>query len=361
MARQKSGSNKSIMGTPKHVDKSNLTAPSAEVIEDRIYYCTSCGKGYKKLKGSFRASQSPFFKGWGHIPVCIRCLDYYEKEYTERLGSSDEAIKRLALHLDIYFNESLLASSRKINTNQSRIAGYIAKANLLQYKDKTYDTYLEEEAEEQRLQNKIESFEDLNEIQHEQINQKTLTFWGVGFAPEDYIYLEDKYADWTSRHECKTKAQESIFQKICLMELQITKAIQNGDKVDNLIKSFNDLLGSANLKPVQNKDNALADQNTFGTLIQKWENEKPIPEPDPEWADVDGIRKYINVWFLGHLCRMLNINNKHSQMYDEEIARYTVERPQYEEDAEMSFDDIFGKAENREDNADDNEGVVEYD
>ena len=343
---------------PKQTKKINLTAPPKEVIEDKTYYCTSCGKGHKKLKGNFRASQSPFFKGWGHIPICIRCLDYYEKEYTERLGSSDEAIKRLALHLDLYFNESLLASSRKINASQSRIAGYIAKANLLQYKDKTYDTYLEEVAEEDRLNNKIESYEDLHEIQNENISQATLSFWGMGFAPDEYVYLDDKYADWTSRHECKTKAQESIFQKICLMELQITKAIQKGDKVDSLVKSFNDLLGSANLKPVQNRDNSLADQNTFGTLIQKWENERPVPEPDPEWEDVDGIKKYINTWFLGHLCRMLNINNKHSHLYDEEIAKYTVERPQYEEEAEMSYDDIFGKSENK---AVEDEGVVSYD
>ena len=87
----------------------------------------------------------------------------------------------------------------------------------MQYKDRTYDTYIEEEAEAERQNNKIESYEALDEIHHEQINQNTLTSWGIGFAPEDYIYLEDKYADWTSRHECKTKAQESIFQKICLV------------------------------------------------------------------------------------------------------------------------------------------------
>jgi hypothetical protein len=265
------------------------------------------------------------------------------------LGSNDEAIKRLALHLDLYLNESLLNSSKKIGADQCRIAGYIANANLLQYKDKTYDTYLEELAEQERLNDKIESVEDLQEIQNDSISPKTLSFWGMGFSATDYLYLNDKYQDWTSRHECKTKAQESIFQKICLMELQIMKAIQKGDKVDGLIKSFNDLLGSANIKPVQNKDNSLADQNTFGTLIQKWENEKPVPEPDPEWEDVDGIRKYIGVWFLGHLCRMLNINNTYSRLYDEEIARYTVDSPLYEEDSESSYDDIFGKAENKKD------------
>ena len=201
------------------------------------------------------------------------------------------------------------------------------------------------------------SVEDLVDIEQE-ISQKTLAFWGMGFAPDDYVYLNNKYDDWTSRHECKTKAQESIFQKICLMELQILKAAQKGDKIDGLMKSFNDLLGSANIKPVQNKDNSLADQNTFGTLIQKWENEKPIPEADPEWADVDGIKRYISTWFLGHLCKMLRIKNSYSDLYDEKIAKYTVEKPVYEEDAEMSFDDIFGKAEEGEEESTDALGLA---
>ena len=334
-----------------------LSVPSVENTEDRKHYCTSCGKEYKKLKGNFLASQSPFYKALGYIPVCKKCLDHYEGEYTEQLGCNDEAIRRLALHFDLYVDESLLGASRKINASQTRIAGYISKTNMIQYKDKTYDTYLDELAEEERLSNKIESLEDLQEIQKEyaDINEKVLTFWGVGFGPEDYVFLEDKYADWTSRHECKTKAQESIFQKICLMELQITKAAQTGGKVDGLVRSFNDLLGSANVKPVQNKDNALADQNTFGTLIQKWENEKPIPAPDPEWDDVDGIKKYIHTWFFGHLCKMLGINNKYSQLYSEETTKYTVERPQYEEDSEMSYDEIFGRLQNGEDD----EEVVE--
>jgi hypothetical protein len=127
------------------------------------------------------------------------------------------------------------------------------------------------------------------------------------------------------------------------MELQITKTIQKGEKTDGLIRAFNDLLGSANIKPVQNKDNSLADQNTFGTLIQKWENERPVPEPEPEWEDVDGIGRYIMTYFLGHLCRMLKFNNRYAQLYEEEINKYTVEKPRYDDDLETSFDDIFGQ------------------
>jgi len=156
MGRPKGSTNnpKSVSGVQKYVPKTNLAAPPPEA-DDKIYYCTSCGKGFLKLKGNFRASQSPFYQGWGYVPVCLKCLSHFEKEYTERLGSNDEAIKRLALHFDLYLNESLLNSSKKVTSEQCRIAGYIANANLLQYKGKTYDTYLEELAEQERLNDKI--------------------------------------------------------------------------------------------------------------------------------------------------------------------------------------------------------------
>ena len=108
------------------------------------------------------------------------------------------------------------------------------------------------------------------------------------------------------------------------------------------MKTFQDLLGSANLKPAQNNDNTLSDTNTFGTLIKKWEDEKPIPEPDAEWRDVDGIIRYISIYFLGHLCKMMHIKNSYSKMYEEEMAKYKVEKPEYEDDDEALFDSVFG-------------------
>lgn len=71
---------------------------------------------------------------------------------------------------------------------------------------------------------------------------------------------------------------------------------------------------------------------------------RPIPEPADEWKDVDGIVKYITVWFIGHLCHMLKIDNRYSEMYDAEIHKYTVNKPEYEEDSDTEeiFDDLFG-------------------
>ena len=114
----------------------------------------------------------------------------------------------------------------------------------------------------------------------------------------------------------------------------------NGTKISDDINAYNALLGSANLKPSQKKVEAQASDGTpFGVWIQRWENERPIPEPDKEFDDVDGITRYISVWFLGHLCKILKIKNSYSRMYEEAIERLRVERPEYvgEDDEELAL------------------------
>ena len=88
----------------------------------------------------------------------------------------------------------------------------------------------------------------------------------------------------------------------------------------------------------------MSDTASFGSLIRKWEDEKPIPEAKPEWKDVDGIRRYISVYFYGHLSKMFGFRNDWAKLYDEEIAKYTVKKPQMDTEDEnlVSYEDIFG-------------------
>ena len=76
------------------------------------------------------------------------------------------------------------------------------------------------------------------------------------------------------------------------------------------------------------------EQATFGTLIKKWENEEPIPDPLPEWKEKD-IFEYVKIWFLRHLSKMLNLNNPYQEDYEKELKEYEVE---------MSSDDFEGDA-----------------
>lgn len=307
------------------------------------YICVTCGKSFKKLDGNFPASQSEIYAGFeNHLPTCKRCLDKLYEHYCIVLGDEDEAIRRICMKYDIYYDQSLANASRKITKDRSRIHTYISRANLLQYKDRTYDTTIEEEKTQT-----IDTIEDIRkDNKNTKLTKKTINFFGLGYSEDEYQFLQYQYDDWTARHECKTKAQEELFKNICITQLKIQTASQKGDKIEQLMNAYQNLLGSANIKPTQTNENTLADQNTFGTLIKKWEDEKPISEPSSEWKDVDGIRKYINVWFLGHLCKMMGIKNSYSKEYEDEIARFKVEKPEYVDDEvneNYDLEDMFNE------------------
>ncbi len=308
------------------------------------YVCTCCGKSWNGREKYFGKSKSPLFRGNdGFVPICKMCVDRYFITLVDFFsGNEEKAIDRFCQIFDWYYDEIAVEATKKTPLNRTRISAYPSKLNLAQ--SQTGVTYLDtiKDRNTETL-NSLEELSEAKELKGVKVTQKTMKFWGAGFSESDYQYLNDKYDEWTTRHECNTKAQESLFQKIALLELKIMKATQTGEKLEGLISAYNTLLGSANVKPVQNNDGSLAEDNTFGTLIQRWENEQPIPEPDPEWKDVDGIRKYISVWFLGHLCKMMGVNNTYSKMYEEEIRRLSVEPPSYSEDEVASeYDSLFG-------------------
>ena len=60
--------------------------------------------------------------------------------------------------------------------------------------------------------------------------------------------------------------------------------------------------------------------NAFGTLIDKWENTRPIPEIDEELKDVDNIGVYLDVFFKGHLAKMMGMNYIHVWLPSHHIA-----------------------------------------
>jgi len=99
------------------------------------------------------------------------------------------------------------------------------------------------------------------------------------------------------------------------------------------------------IKDAQKGDaaNESFDDLPFGVGIRMFENARPIPKPIPELQDVDGVVRYISVWFLGHLCKMLGIKNTYCKLYEEEMEKRRVERPDLDdEDDEGAFNEIFG-------------------
>lgn len=311
--------------------------------------CFICGKEY--VETNFYSSNSKFFSSFGKIPYCKHCIgeifEQYCNEYKEEniLNPEKKAVKRLCAAFDIFYSNDVFDSAvkqiEKRNMKISVFSAYMKLIQLTQNKDKTYDnTVLKEERENMPTEVSEYEIESIN------VDPSVVNFFGAGFSEGDYNFLKREYDDWIARHECKTKAQEEVFKRLCFKQLEILKATRKGEDTKDLDATFQKLLDTAKLQPKQNSGDAMADNQTFGTLIDKWENTRPIPEVDDDLRDVDKIGLYLEIFFKGHLAKMMGLKNGLSNLYTKFMKKYTVEKPEYNdnEDGEALFDAIFGNA-----------------
>lgn len=316
--------------------------------------CFYCRKEY--VDTNFYKSNSEFYSNIGFVPYCKQCIEkfyyYFFEKYTNDgcLEPERKAVKRICMAFDIYYIEKVFNSSMKkikeSNMNISPMGQYMKTIQLTQY-NRNKETYENTIIEDEQKNLTSDSSADVSDSR--KTDEAIMQFFGRGFNDDDYEYLNREYKDWTARHECNTKAQEEVFKRICFKQLEILKATRRGEDTKNLDATFQNLLETAKLQPKQNSGDTTADNQTFGTLIDKWENTRPLPDIDEELKDVDKIGYYIDTFFKGHTCKMLNVKNAFSNLYSSMMKKFTVNKPEYNSDdddydSEINFDTIFGDA-----------------
>lgn len=309
------------------------------------FICSRCGKRFKKQKTNFPASQSTLFKGnGGYLTTCNNCIDELFQHYKSALGNETDAIRRICLKFDVYWNPEIYAMLNKASTSQSRIRAYISKTNLIQHIGKTYDDTLDEDylnelelqkiAEIEKEASIVKNIEPVyDEEENLIVDEKIVQYWGSGLPPERYIELENRRKYWMTQYPSGTvlnPGEEGILRQICNLEIVINQDSAAGKSIEKSVNALNTLFGSMNLKPSQKKE---IEENyiPFGVEIARFEDGEPIPEPDEDFKDVDGLKHNILTWFLGSLCKTAGIKNQYSDLFEEEVNKYNVERPKYDD------------------------------
>ena len=336
----------------KKSDSTRVTGPKQEQPALEKYQCSMCGSTFKRLRTNFPASQSMIYKGnGGYLPVCNKCLEDLYDHYCEKLGS-EGAIRRLCMKFDIYWNPEVYALVNKSNTTNSRIKQYISRTYLYKYTKKTYDDTIDEEGYLHPVTVTVVN-EDGEEIPKQEtggdvVTSEMLKFWGAGFAPELYHELANRYERWTKDvPKPIDSGAEALYRQICILEVTITRNAITGKPIESAVNTLNTLIGSVNAKPVQKKMEESADagfdSSPFGVGIKMLENTRPVPKPLPELEDADKVGKYLSTWVVGHLCKLFNIKNANTRLYDAELEKYRIDRPELEEiDDEDIFAEMFG-------------------
>lgn len=314
------------------------------IINGDLTYCPHCSQWKSTSICFYSSNTSP--DGVEHY-ACKECIinDCTDKDKNgNRVDNREKTIDTFR-KLNWYFDEKiyddqLQSISEQIGEKIRATAvqqWIVMRASLNDYRLKTFtdSIFLNEDDEIINLTSKRKPRKEI------------IKLFGSGFTTDDYLYLQDQYDDWCARTEVDSKSQQTYIVRICFKLLDIYKAQKAGKDTSKLDDSLNSLLAAANLQPRQSVGNAATDSLTFSQLIQKWELEKPIPVPDPELCDVSGIGKKIRVWFGGWLANALGLDVPQSQEYLEEVEKYTVSKPNIEENEGSSaiYAKMFGSDE----------------
>lgn len=314
------------------------------------FKCCACGMATDAAWQYPRGFSMIYAANEFRLPICNECINALYNVEAEKYKTYYDTYRRICMTFDIYYSDHLADLAIKDSNPENRMTKYCSKASLKDYANKTYADTIKDEGVILRPfeQNEVVPVEPKKDPMDDiEIPQEIKDKWGYNLQNKQYHFLETKFQSWLEKVDTSNDpAYESILQNVCRLELQIQEAMAEGNDVARLSKEYNSLLGSLKLQPKQNDIKEMSDNMCFGNLIKEWEEEKPIPEPSEEFKDVDGIGHYISVWFLGHLCKLMGVKGSYDKVFDEyrqEVSKYTVEKPEYDEDDDNSrFKGLFG-------------------
>lgn len=285
--------------------------------------CSKCKKS-KKLKTDYYISASDLIHSDGRLGVCRQCLwNIIDFDNKSSLIIAMRSIDRPFL-IEMY---NVARDSKKKNKSGEYM-------RLLGMKQNRYLTYADsdfgEDGEEALKKVSDYKYDEIGFTEDEM--EQLIQFWGRGFTLEEYEFLQTEYETFLNAYEADSYTMQILFQEAAQQRLTIKQKREKGESVDKDVDTLQKIFTSANIKPNQETGANATDQATFGTLIKKFEDERPVDEVDPEWKSSKKIRKYIDIFFKGHLSKMLGLENDTQEEYDKEMGKYTVTPPSYEGD-----------------------------
>lgn len=272
--------------------------------------CSKCKKD-KKLNDYYMAAND-IINSDHKLSICKACLSELIN-FNDR--SSLISILRMIDRPFLYAEyEGTMANKNKANFGE-----YMRRLGMPQNK---YLTFADSEFSEKMI-NQIEN-SDSDEIEVFEITEDVISHWGKGHQDWEYKFLEDQNVNLKSSFECPDYGMEMIMKDICFINLDIEKLRQeknpaNQKIITTLIETRSKLMNSANMNPIQATGAEANDQITFGTLIKKWENDRPVPKP----LD-DEMKEYIDTYMVGHLAKMEGLNNEMTEKYDQALSSHTI-------------------------------------
>lgn len=266
--------------------------PKSESKSVAVYNCCKCKEHYDSLTQFFK-SNSNLYANTGYLPICKKCLLELFNQYIEKYGDTEKAMQRTCMAFDLYYNKSLFDTCD--NGTEATLGNYIKRLNMVQYKNKTFETSIDEgfvfgETKEKINPTKIED----DESSDEQISKKDIKKWGIGFEATDYQTLNTHYEYLKAANPNCDSNQEIFINDLCYTHMQKMKALRDGDvdAYNKLTDSYRKSFKQAGLKTEQEAANnadaawGLMIKDVSQYTVEEYYMDKLL------YKDMDGLDEY---------------------------------------------------------------------
>ena len=292
--------------------------------------CTSdCGRELNMT--NFYVSQSSLYRNnHGRMSICKECLF---SKYKELLifynGDELKALYHICMLQDIYFDKELIVKSQENVSNDELelLKTYMKNVNSLrQYKGKTSiqstshvvldvmalkeieDKYLGiiEEYKNSKIVNEVDEEFDFDNIK---VPSHVKKRWGSGYSNEEYVFLEDNYAEFYDTYSHETPAEKMLLMNISrsLLEGERSRKAGRIKEYETMMKLVSSMLTDANIKPSQKKNKGDEIGECFGVFIENIEKNEPINEEIDEFEDADKIGRLFERQFVKNFARVFGL------------------------------------------------------
>ena len=270
----------------------------------------------------YSASNTNVFKN-GKMPICKHCF----KEYIYVDGEINiDRLKNLLMICDYPFYSVEFKSALE---DKKETLGTYFKNIQLNHKGATWssgDTVNNSNVD-------INENGELVEFDFK-ATADVIKFWGKNYTNEEYAFLQEYYHDLIRIYDHSQPVQVNNYRNMAKTQLQANKCLSTGDMggYDKAMKILSMLSGDSNIKPVQESSSDRVQKGGFDAFIKHIEEDEPIFDWEKDLGHKDWVKSLLNIFFFGHLAKVLNIPNPFKEEYDDELASYTVKLDEIEEE-----------------------------
>lgn len=264
-------------------------------------FCIGCGRTYDL--SSFFVSPNPLHYN-KYLPYCKECCGTMVRENIKKYKSLEHAMWVSCAEVGIPFVRRVFTYlEEKVKSNGKVSRGYNYMGNYLQLMKmhRKKSDHWESFADTDVALGEIETVQK-HELSIQAEAEKFQLDWGYQEV-EDYQYLEYRYDEYTRDLGVLSPSQETLYRRLCLVELAIRKKDNNNEEAKDEQKQMIQLMKTLGIDNFENsRDMSMQDKIIEAQIA--WMEEE---EPAYHYRDLEKYKDFLGAgtYWENHVIRPL--------------------------------------------------------